>query len=46
VISSWPPIRRGKVKRTTFPGDVAERTQDLVDRVFIAMASNRLWWPT
>jgi putative transposase len=36
-------IRRGKAKRTTFPGDVAERPQDLVDRVFAAVAPNRLW---
>ena len=36
-------IRRGKSKRTTFPGEVAERPQDLVDRVFAAVAPNRLW---
>jgi putative transposase len=36
-------IRRGKAKRTTFPGEVAERPQDLVDRVFMAVAPNRLW---
>jgi putative transposase len=36
-------IRRGKSKRTTFPGEVAERPQDLVDRVFMAVAPNRLW---
>ena len=36
-------IRRGKAKRTTFPGEVAERPQDLVDRVFMAVTPNRLW---
>lgn len=36
-------IRRGKAKRTTFPGDVAERPQDLVERAFVATAPNRLW---
>lgn len=36
-------IRRGKVKRTTFPGDLAERAQDLVQRAFVAVAPNRLW---
>ena len=37
-------IRRGKAKRTTFPGEIAERPEDLnVDRVFPAAAPNRLW---
>jgi putative transposase len=36
-------IRRGKAKRTTFPDEVAERPQDLVDRIFMAVAPNRLW---
>ncbi len=36
-------IGRGKVKRTTFPGEVSERPWDLVDRTFVAAAPNRLW---
>jgi putative transposase len=36
-------VRRGKVKRTTLPGDVSERPQDLVERSFVASAPNRLW---
>ena len=36
-------IRRGKVKRTTLPGAVGERPQDLVERSFVAAAPNRLW---
>lgn len=36
-------IRRGKVKRTTLPGAVGERPQDLVERSFVAPAPNRLW---
>ena len=36
-------VRRGKVKRTTFPGEVSERPQDLVERSFVATAPNRLW---
>ena len=36
-------IRRGRVKRTTFPGQVDERAQDLVERAFVAVAPNRLW---
>src|SRR3979411_2131332 len=36
-------IRRGRVKRTTFPGEAGERAQDLVERAFVAMAPNRLW---
>ena len=36
-------VRRGKVKRTTFPGEVRERPQDLVERSFIASGPNRLW---
>jgi putative transposase len=31
------------VKRTTFPGEVSERPQDLVERRFVATAPNRLW---
>jgi putative transposase len=34
---------RGKVKRTTIPGEVGERPGDLVNRVFRALAPNRLW---
>lgn len=34
-------VRRGKVKRTTLPGDVGERPQDLVERTFTASAPNR-----
>jgi len=36
-------VRRGKAKRTTFPGEVSERPQDLVERSFVAAAPNRLW---
>jgi putative transposase len=36
-------VRRGKVKRTTFPGPLAERPADLVDRDFTAPAPNLLW---
>ncbi len=36
-------VRRGKVKRTTFPGELSERSQDLVERSFVASAPNRLW---
>ena len=35
-------VRRGKVKRTTFPGEISERPQDLVERSFVAAAPNRL----
>jgi putative transposase len=35
-------VRRGKVKRTTFSGEVSERPQDLVERSFVATAPNRL----
>ena len=35
--------RRGKWKRTTFPGELAARPQDLVERRFVAPAPNRLW---
>jgi putative transposase len=36
-------IRRGRVKRTTFPVEAGERAQDLVERAFVAVAPNRLW---
>jgi putative transposase len=36
-------VVRGKAKRTTFPGEVKERPQDLVERSFVALAPNRLW---
>jgi putative transposase len=36
-------VRRGKVKRTTIPGELSERPQDLVERSFVASAPNRLW---
>ncbi len=35
--------RRGRVKRTTFPGPLAARPADLVDRDFTAPAPNLLW---
>ena len=31
------------MKRTTFPGEISERPQDLVERSFVAAAPNRLW---
>jgi putative transposase len=34
---------RGRVKRTTVPGEVAARSGDLVERDFTAPAPNRLW---
>jgi putative transposase len=36
-------VRRGKVKRTTLPGEVGERPRDLVERKFKAETPNRLW---
>ena len=36
-------VRRGKVKRTTLPGQVSQRLQHLVERSFAASAPNRLW---
>ncbi len=36
-------VVRGKVIRTTWPGEAAERPADLVDRQFRADAPNRLW---
>ena len=36
-------VVRGKLKRTTFPGEASERPQDLVERSFVASAPNRLW---
>ena len=36
-------VVRGKSKRTTIPGELAERPPDLVDRKFTAPAPNRLW---
>jgi len=36
-------VVRGKSKRTTIPGELAERPADLVDRKFTAPAPNRLW---
>jgi putative transposase len=35
--------RRGKVKRTTIPDELAARPADLVERKFHASAPNRLW---
>jgi putative transposase len=35
--------RRGRVKRTTFPGPLAARPADLVERDFTAPAPNLLW---
>jgi putative transposase len=34
---------RGKVKRTTVPSELSPRPADLVERVFAALAPNRLW---
>ena len=34
---------RGKTRRTTIPGDLAERPPDLVERNFRAPTPNRLW---
>ncbi len=36
-------VVRGKVIRTTWPGELTERPADLVDRQFRAEAPNRLW---
>jgi putative transposase len=36
-------VMRGKTKRTTIPGELAQRPGDLVDRQFTALAPNRLW---
>jgi putative transposase len=36
-------VVRGRVKRTTFPAQVAARPADLVERRFTATAPNRLW---
>src|SRR5215813_10030773 len=36
-------VVRGKSKRTTIPGELAERPADLVDRKFTAPAPNRIW---
>ena len=36
-------VVRGKKKRTTWPGEVAQRPADLVERKFTAAAPNRLW---
>jgi putative transposase len=36
-------VVRGKIVRTTFPGETAARPADLVDRQFRAEAPNRLW---
>jgi putative transposase len=36
-------VVRGKIVRTTFPGETAPRPADLVDRQFRAEAPNRLW---
>ena len=36
-------IRRSKGPRTTIPGPLAERPEDLVDRRFVATAPNCLW---
>jgi putative transposase len=36
-------VIRGKSKRTTIPGELAQRPGDLVDRHFTASAPNRLW---
>jgi putative transposase len=34
---------RGKTKRTTIPSELSPRPADLVERVFAAVAPNRLW---
>jgi len=34
---------RGKTKRTTIPSELAPRPADLVERIFTAVAPNRLW---
>jgi putative transposase len=36
-------VRRARKRRTTIPGDQAQRPRDLVDRDFTAEAPNRLW---
>jgi putative transposase len=36
-------VVRGKTKRTTVPGELAQRPADLVERKFTAPAPNRLW---
>jgi putative transposase len=36
-------VRRGKIKRTTFPATVDQRPDDLVHRIFTATAPNVLW---
>ena len=36
-------VVRGKVKRTTISSELAPRPADLVERVFAAVAPNRLW---
>jgi hypothetical protein len=36
-------VRRARKRRTTIPGDQAQRPRDLVDRCFSAEAPNRLW---
>jgi putative transposase len=39
----WKGVHRGKVKRTTSPGDNAELPSDLVNRRFNPLAPNQLW---
>jgi putative transposase len=36
-------VMRGKLKRTTVPGELADRPSDLVDRKFKTQAPNRIW---
>jgi putative transposase len=36
-------VRRARKRRTTIPGDQAQRPRDLVERCFSAQAPNRLW---
>lgn len=36
-------VRRARKRRTTIPGDQAQRPRDLVDRDFTADQPNRLW---